>query len=575
MRALFFLITRQWKGAITNTLRSGIRTLFGILGVAWIFGHITLGIITVSHGRELPFQPVLPLPVIQAVLLFMLALPAYAVLLEGFKGGLVTFTAADVDFLFSMPLPQRLVLAFRLVLQSAQLLGWITLGTLGISPYLAQLIGANVWDLIWRGIVATFLCFLFLLSIAHAVYILYAYRIRASERLNLAVKAFGILGISFLLFLVAQDAMTGETPWQQAVRVFNHPVVRALLFPVTLATDLIMSAHPLYEERTMSRLLLLLALGVGGVLAMLGQRENVYEPSLGVSLRKSRLRNAFRSGGISAARMEMIREGQWKGGSGGLALPDLGPGWRALVWKSLQIWLHAPWTGLFVITLVAVGIPLLLYRYLPAEGRMVVVVAPAMVWVYITWMAGVGVFQQIRNELSQGDFLKLLPLPAWQVVLGLVFIPIGAYTVTLWVSLAAFGILFREIPQPILGPLAVLGPLMMAALSLYHAMVAFLFPRKKDPMSQLLAGLLMMPGWGIFLFLPITLGVLVFTALVNVSFRQPFGLQQAWQDPETRSILYSALTVSTGTLALAYAVALGLLLWLAGSSFRAYSPAEE
>lgn len=579
MRALFYLLTRQWKGAVVNLLRSGVRTLLGLLGFAWIFSHIAWGLTSATfvQHRGLPFQPEFPLPMVQAALIFALALPAYAVLLEGFKGGLVTFTAADVDFLFSMPLPQRLVLAFRLCLQSAQLLGWIALGTLGVAPYLAQVIGVPVWALVWRGIVAVFLCFLFLLSLAHAVYIFYAYRIRVSERLNLIVKGLGIGAVVLLVLMVIQDASTEQTPWEQAVRTFNHPTVRTLLFPITLAVDLIMSSHPLYEERTASRLLLLLAMAMGAVVAVLGQRENVYEPSIGVSLRKSRLREAFRSGGLSAARLEMIREGQWKGISGGLKAPELGPGWRALVWKSLQIWLHAPWTSLFVVGVVALGIPLLMHRYLPPEGRMVVVAAPFLVWFQITWMAGVGVFQQTRNELSQGDFLKLLPLQPWQVVLAMVCIPVVAYTFTLWVSLVAFALLFRDVQQPLLFTLAALGPLMMASLALYHAMVALLFPRKKDPLSQMLAGLMMMPGWGILLFLPITGGVLLFGSLtVATSYRRSFfGIDRLMQDPEGRAVVYNALVLTTGTLALGYVAAIGLLLWLTGAAFRAYSPAEE
>ena len=577
MRALVFLLTRQWKGAVHNLLRSGLRTLLGLVGFAWIFSHVAWGIVSVSviQSRGLPFQPEVPLPILQAALLFMLALPAYAVLLEGFKGGLVTFTAADVDFLFSMPLPQRGVLAFRLGLQSAQLMGWIVLGTLGVAPYLAQIMGVPVWALVWRGIAAVFLCFLFLLSMAHAVYIFYAYRLRASERLNTAVKTLGFAAAAALVLIVIQDATAGQTPWEQAVRVFNHPVVRTLLFPVTMAVDLIMSSHPLYEGNTTSRLLLLLAMGGAGVAAVLGQRENVYEPSIGVSLRKSRLREAFRSGGIGAARMEMIREGQWKGASGGLKAPELGPGWRSLVWKSLQIWLHSPWTSLFVVGVVALGIPIIMHRYLPADGRFVVIGAPVVVWIYITWMAGVGVFQQTRNELAQGDFLKLLPLPSWQVVLSMITIPFAAYAVTQWVSLAAFALLFRDVPQPLLLPLAVVGPLMMASLSLYHAMVAFLFPRKKDPLGQLLAGLLMMPGWVLLLFLPMSLGGVLFGALTVSTLRGPMSLHRMMGDPAARALLNNALTLTTGAMALGYAVAIAALLWLAGSAFRAFSPAEE
>jgi hypothetical protein len=569
MNALFYLLVCQWKGAVRNLLRSGFRTLMGLLALVYFGAGAFQGLFL--SRRALPFPVRLDprlMGSVEAGLLFFLAVPALGIAAQGLRGKAVAFTAGDVDFLFSMPIPQRWVLGFRLALDSLQILGAVLLAGFWLSPILTEFLGAPLSALLRIGIPAVFLCLLFIHSVSHAVYLFYAYRVRVSEILDAAVKFAGI-GILVAVILAAlYDASLGETPWDQFLRFLHYPVVRAALFPVRLATDAILSANRSFPNVAARNIGILAALAAAGIAAALGQRTNLYEPSLSVSLRRSRLREAIRSGGAQGLRAELLRERADRP-AGGFTAPVLGPGWKALIWKSLQSWFHAPWFGLGFGAFVSVGVPVLLDHYLPPDNRMPVAFATPLAWAYFIFIIGVSQIQRMRGELVHGEYLKTLPIPAWKIIASLLATPIALFTLVFWGNLLAMGVLFRDVYQPVLPVLALIGPALLAAMSAFHSWAALLYPRQRDPLQKTLTGLLLLPGWGLLFFAPLAV------AGASVAF-----LYRRFQGPHLYEAPNAGLTnrllISVGSGLFFYYVAVFLLfLWWGGLAFRAYSPSEE
>ncbi len=564
MGALLYLLTRQWKGAALNMLRSGLRTLMGMFAFAVVFGQIfqSFYLFAALQSHSASRLPLIPEPILRGILLFILAAPAYAILLEGLQGNLIAFSPADVDFLFAMPLSQKTVLAMRLGLQWLQYLWWIALGVVWASPLLAHALAAPLGAVAWRAVVGASADILFALAASHALYIFYAYRVRSSEWLLAVVKWGGLALAILLLYILSRDAAVVASPWQQAARMFNHPIIRTLLLPVSLCVDLILSAQPQSVAMTVPRLLALGGLTLAAVAAVFVQRENVYEPSLAASLRRARWRNALKSGGISALRTERLRERDGANQAAGYAVADFGVGWITLVWKATQLAVRAPWRNLGIGAFLSLGPPLFLYFYRPPGLEGLIAYLTSIIGGYGLWISGVLVMGMVRNELTQGAFLKQLPMPAWQIIVGLLLPPVALFTLLAWLSLAAFALLFPEMYQPLLAPLAVVGPTMMGAVSLYHAFIAILFPRKKDPMNQLLSGMLLFPGWGLLLIAPmVTWGILVGGWARSVKATPPELSRMLW---------WSGLGVGVG-----YLLLWPLLVWLAAAVFRAYSPADD
>jgi hypothetical protein len=181
--------------------------------------------------------------------------------------------------------------------------------------------------------------------------------------------------------------------------------------------------------------------------------------------------------------------------------------------------------------------------------------------VYAVWILGITVVQQVRNELSQGAFLKVVPVPAWKIVLYLVAFPVVAFSLTLWVFDYMMWVLFPNVDQTFLLPMSLVLPPMMLSLALFHSLVALLYPRQKDPLHKLLSGLILLPGWGLLIFSP----------LILAGFVSGMVLQSTLGPRAYESII---IYLTLGMMAW-YGVLSAVLLWLNGLALGAYSPADE
>jgi hypothetical protein len=259
--------------------------------------------------------------------------------------------------------------------------------------------------------------------------------------------------------------------------------------------------------------------------------------------------------------MEMLRERSARPVVGGYAAPFFGTGWRAFLWKNLQVWLRAPWLSASLAAFIAIGIPILLRIYVPVEHRSDLRYAVPLFWVYAVWILGITVVQQVRNELSQGAFLKVVPVPAWEIVLYLVAFPVVAFSLTLWVFDYMMWVLFPNVDQTFLLPMSLVLPPMMLSLALFHSLVALLYPRQKDPLHKLLSGLILLPGWGLLIFSP----------LILAGFVSGMVLQSTLGPRAYESII---IYLTLGMMAW-YGALSAVLLWLNGLALGAYSPADE
>ena len=282
------------------------------------------------------------LPLVDAVLFGLLILVALGVLDSGFREGFLTFSLADIDYLFTSPISRRSVLAYRVAARTMQSFfqyAFIVFMLLyfGLRSFLPVEAGIGVFLVM---VSALFFCVGGYTNLAFALKMVLDFGRGAVARrwyLGLALAAAALLGV---------------VAWREGL-----PQLRTLLqswlvvvpfFPCRLAASALLA--PFTGASAAPALAGLAGFYLAAGALLISRKENYYEATLAGSERLAKLRTAARErnwGAIFALRHAERTRGSRKPGKP-FTIRPWGRGGGALVWANLAAAAKRPWMNWYL-----------------------------------------------------------------------------------------------------------------------------------------------------------------------------------------------------------------------------------
>lgn len=446
MKPLIYLELRQFVNSIRNTVRSPRRLIPSLIMGAWVVAWFVQSLLLMSGAdRGLGRMEALagadvPTAMIRQIVFVMLSIGSVAVMYGALSSGLMVFSIAQIDFLFPTPISRRKVLLVKLFRDYLKYLFWVAFFFLFIgSPLLGRLnISVFPWGLVSIGAILALL--LFVVNISHTINIVFTF---GFERLKQAGLVFRValiaVAASALGYGVYRYLATGDGIGSLLFAV-DSPVVNVIFAPAGWCADLFIAPLRGVIAEEWTRFALLWLLAAGSMVLLLSRRENVYEPSLGVSVSYARRRQAAGGRSYTEARLEALRE---KGArsAGGLAVPPFGQGATAFLWKNLLLRYRLHRGQLALMAALPLLIVYLVRRFVADEsiaGNLPYAMA------YIVWILAMAAQAEMRTDLKHANTVRAMPIAAWKLVLAQVLSSvvylsagIGLFAFFLWLLVPA------------------------------------------------------------------------------------------------------------------------------------------
>lgn len=423
---------------------------------------------------------------VRSAAFLILALIAVGNVDYGFGSGFLTFSLADLDYLFPTPVHRKLVLAYRLASKTA-----ITFGQAALL----------YWVFVWRPIaalatgaadpraaLAAFGALLFCVG-GYANLALVLKLVFGFGRLAVVRRWIGVA-------LVALGAALAVAYWERGLQGFSSlaqdRLAVVLFYPCTLAAGAL--AAPLRHGAGWTEAGWLLGFYLVTLGMVLARRENFYEAALEGSERAAQILVAMREADWTA--LVTLHRDPPAGGRqaegeaphpASLELPAFGRGAGALLWAHLSAGLRRPVTNLLLP--IAGGAVLVLAAALTPPPRMIAIQVAALGG-YVLFVCTVGGIAPFRQALQRQPLVRPLPLSEGQVVLADVlprtlFVSLFAWSVGL--SLLGSGV---RLAQPVALGFLFCAPPALFCLHLLQYVLALLYPDTQDRLHLLLAGVL-------------------------------------------------------------------------------------
>jgi len=484
--AFVFLLTRSFVNRTKSRLRRLkqpkylIGAVFGLLYVSWYFLQIFF--FRGKRGAANPFtMDDSILPVIGVALLFLFVAGAW---IFPHARAALTFTEAEVAFLFPAPVSRRTLIHFKLLRSQLAILFTVLLLTLITGRWLVD---GHAWMrmLGWWVILSTL--GLHFLGASFARTLLLERGISNWSRRLVVMIALAAL-VAATIFWARKnlpvpplDNVADWKAWTDYLReLIATPPLSYLLYPFRLVIAPYLAATPLDFLKAMPAALGLIALHYFWVI-----RSNVAfeEASADLSRRLAERVAAAREG-------RALNSKPAKGRRAPFRLAPVGFAPVAFLWKNL-IYVQG---ALRLRTLLIVLLPLCVLAAVMAKsgprGGALLGVASMILVMFFIWSLLLGpqmVRCDFRQDLNAMDVLKLFPLRGWQVVLGEILAPVVILTAIQWLMLLGLAVLMAVTGLPPDVPKIPLSWLAAAALlAPFWNGLALLIPN---------AAVLLLPGW--------------------------------------------------------------------------------
>ncbi len=510
MRAIAYLQLHLLKNGVLSVLRSPKRLVFALLFIGWIGMSVLLGFTTHMSGYPSARLLQIPSEYLRLGAISILIILTLTAIERGLEGTMLSFAAADYDFLFPSPVGRRLVVASKVLVDTVTTFFWV-------GVFITAMVFFVPVRLIATDLTFASLSGLWLASCLYAVFVVNLSRIvelflaGGQAALGVSVNALKttvwVLGAALLIvsaYLFAGGSVTSAN----AVALLNRPPISYLLLPVLSVASFI-TGDPSPIGSAAGDIALLFVLAGGCLVGVCALDQDVIETTIEHSVRVSRLRAAARSQDVERILGERMRD-NGKGRRSFLV------SWRspqlAFMYKNLAELSHGGRFKLLgYVLLMGVGAPLAMIMPNDQIARY----APGPVVAYLLLLFAGVQSMRVRSELNHSVLLRTLPLPPWRQVLDLVLPRTLLQSLLIMGAMGCFW-LGRPIPNSGLNlgvaltvPAAVLVTYLMAAVT------ACVFPSLEDPAQRFLGGLLLMIGASIALAPAITL--VIITTLMTPS----------------------------------------------------------
>jgi ABC-2 type transport system permease protein len=483
LNALFYLQWHSFRNRLTSRVRrlKQPKYLIGaVVGFAYFYFYFFRFLIFPSGWRaagNLALSPEHRL-VLESLGALALVVVVFVAWLIPHERAALTFTEAEVAFLFPAPISRRGLIHFKLVRSQLRIL-FTTLILLLLGSR-----GHSVWirGIGWWLIFSTL--HLHLLGSSFARTLLLDRGISNWRRRGLVLGLAFALAAGMLLWargtlpgLEAADLSDPNALMDYARRLLMAGPLAYVLYPFRLLTRVLLAPDAAAFLRVIGPAILLLGLHYAWVV---GSNTAFEEASVEASQKL-------------AVRLAAVRAGKWhaaapvvKGRRPLFRLGATGPPAIGLLWKNLISAGHAfTWRLWIILTVLAVCLYVALGNGVH-RGQLLpgVAMAGGMLLAWSLLLGPQVARQDLRQDLPLLDMLKVYPLRGWQVVLGELLAPVVILTAAQWLVLVlatglvlgAHGLSDGPLPPAIAVGAAMLLPVIDLLLLLIPNVAVLLFP---------------------------------------------------------------------------------------------------
>jgi len=399
----------------------------GLYFYFYFFRHLFVSGRAASHGPAMTFIPPEYLPLVEALGALVLLVIVLLAWLIPHERAALTFTEAEVAFLFPAPVSRRTLVHFKLVRSQLRILFSALLLSL-----VSQRFGGHAWIHAagWWLILSTLS--LHFLGASFARTLLLDHGVSNRLRRLLVVTLVFVLGAS--IWLWAKQTLPALTPADTAsfesMRHYVEQLLTAgpaawLLAPFHLLVRPFFATSPAVFWPALAPALLLLLLHY---LWVVGSDVAFEEASLEASQKHAIRLAAVRAGNWQGARNKPKARREW------FALAPTGPACIALVWKNLlglgQVFSLRLGLVLAVIVIAfVVGSGQAFHTQNFSTGAAIIIACG----LGYSLLLGPQLLRlDFRQDLPRADILKTFPLPGWQIALGEILAPVVVLAVFQW-----------------------------------------------------------------------------------------------------------------------------------------------
>ena len=495
MKPLIYLEIRQLLNAIKNTVSSPKRLIPALLIAAWVISWLVHGLLAAAgapalsqpgygqYGDALQKLPKNPEMIRVAIFLF-LSFGCFVVVYQSFTSGLLIFSIAHIDFLFPTPISRRKVLLVKLFKDYLKYTFWVAFFFIFLgSPVVATLeVKMLPYGLV--GIAGFLALVIMTVNVSHTINIVATFGYERLRQAAAAVKVvlWAVLA-SAVVIAISQYIRTGET-YASIVWAADSYVVSAVFAPARWCSLLILAPFYGVTHQDYIHLGLLWLLAAASFVLLMSRRENVYEPSLGISVRYANRRQAMRSGDFTAVRLAELSE---KGAKRvrALTIPPFGQGATALLWKSIVTRFRIS-GGQLVMSIVLPVAAVLLLRQFRTSSLMLRMLPFALP--YVAWLGSM-VSQPMRSELKQANILKAMPVTPWKFVMVQAISNAAFASVWILTLAAAMWMTLPGTRGPLLVGCTIMSPFIAFTCVSAVTMASLMYPDMRDAAQNYLSGM--------------------------------------------------------------------------------------
>lgn len=461
--------------------------------IAYSIFIIVQGLVMYSADVK-PRQPDLsvissiPVEVIEAILFIMLSVGSMMVIYNAFTSGTLIFSIAHIDFLFPTPISRKHVLLLQLIRDYLKYGIYVTFLFLmvGVPVYGALGVQMLPWGLVSIAGVTAML--LLVVNIAHTVNIIFTFGFERLKQAGIILKAILVIGpITAILYGVHQYITTGNS-YASILWASNSPIISICFAPARWCAELLLAPLRGLTGEEWNHFALLWIFAAGSFALLMSRKENIYEPSLGISAVMARRRLAMRQGDLAGIRLAALREKGTKRASG-LGIPPFGTGAMALLWKSLQLRYRVSKSQLLIMLIAPAVLVYVLRHSLSGKAESILGYLPFAL-LYVVWILSMMAPAEMRAELKQANILKSMPIAAWKVMFVGTLNSMIYLTAGIAVFSAAMWIVIPQTRGPVLIACALGAPFLGFANVSMTGIAGLLYPDNRDIAQNYLSGLI-------------------------------------------------------------------------------------
>jgi hypothetical protein len=404
-----------------RSIKTAVPAVLGILiCTAFIIGAAVAGAFIKANPRlHLDIAPQV-VRGLQSVVFLMLTLVAVQSIIQTARGGSLVFSLSQIDFTFPSPISRRHVLSVHLLKSHLSLGLGILFLLLVFMPVPLALVNISLFPsllITWSSIMMLSIA---ISSIAHTINVVLAYHLEKllgfDKRVKLLMYAVGFICVLLWISSSLPKEMVAEIRAGSYFAVINgftqSTTVRTILFPITWTTNL--ALYPVIQSgpSPVLEFIGLLILAVASFSVLIRRRENIYEPSLGLSMKYAQVREAWKKGSLTGVTAAERIASDSQGKQHKSPVPPFGRGAMAIIWKNavVAVRMFKPAQMIYFVVFIAAFVG---WRSRSGSGDS----DPGM---WITYMIITGLqmtLTGIRNELKQ-SIIKIMPIKGWKVILA-------------------------------------------------------------------------------------------------------------------------------------------------------------